>query len=325
MMELVPSDGRIETSKYRRLESTDYFTRLYSLLFGPTTSYKLDYAAPGDGSRRSITVPGSRWGELNQTFRKRYPEAAETQPPMEMEYRGDAAVLTIRTFSDGPYRSSGVAYPSELRKIFKELAEKAVKYLIIDLRENGGGADMNGRLLVSYLLDKPYMYYTHLEVNRDSFSFLEHTDAPELSLNLKKSLRKNDQGTFDLLIHPNLGEQKPIQPNFTGKVYILISGRSFSGSGECTSILHFHTRAKFVGEECGAGYYGNTSGFMPELTLPNTGLRVRLAMLRYHMAVSGYTPRDRGIVPEYPFSASIQDLLEGRDTVLEYALEQIRK
>jgi hypothetical protein len=48
-------------------------------------------------------------------------------------------------------------------------------------------------------------------------------------------------------------------------------------------------------------------------------------MLRYHMAVSGYTPRDRGILPDYPFSPSIQDLLEGRDTVLEYALELIRE
>jgi len=127
------------------------------------------------------------------------------------------------------------------------------------------------------------------------------------------------------MYHPNLGEQKPMQPAFRGKVIVLISGRSFSGSGECTSILHFHRRAEFVGEECGAGYYGNTSGFMPQLTLPNTGLRIRLAMLRYHMAVSGYEPRDRGIIPDYPFTRTIGDLLEGRDTELEYALEQVKK
>jgi C-terminal processing protease CtpA/Prc len=270
-------------------------------------------------------VEGLRRGAQNRIFQERYPDAARSLPPLEVEYRGNTAILTIRTFSDGPYRSLGQAYPTLLRKTFQDLDAQSVENLIIDLRENGGGADLNGRLLVSYLLDKPYMFYTHLEVKRDSFSFLEHTDAADMQAKLKKMLRKNEQGTFDLQFHPNLGEQKPMQPNFRGKVLVLISGWSFSGSGECTSILHFQKRAKFVGEECGAGYYGNTSGFMPQLTLPNTGLRVRLALLRYHMAVSGYAHRDRGILPDYPFTPSIQDLLQEKDTELEYALELIRK
>ncbi|MFA9452417.1 MAG: S41 family peptidase [Candidatus Aminicenantaceae bacterium] len=325
MFAYMPSDGRIETSKYRRLESTEYFGTLYSLLSGVTTSFTVTYADPGEGTCRTTTVEGLRRGALSRIFQERYPAATRSLPPLEVEYRGDTAVLTIRTFSDGPYRSIGQAYPTLLRKTFKDLEAKSVENLIVDLRENGGGADLNGKLLVSYLMDKPYMFYTHLEVMRDSFSFLEHTDTPEMQTNLKKMLRRNEQGTFDLLFHPNLGEQKPMQPSFRGKVFVLISGRSFSGSGECTSILHFHKRAKFVGEECGAGYYGNTSGFMPQLTLPHSGLRIRLAMLRYHMAVSGYELRDRGIIPDYPFTRSIQDLLLDRDTELEYALELIRK
>ena len=64
---------------------------------------------------------------------------------------------------------------------------------------------------------------------------------------------------------------------------------------------------------------------MPQLTLPYTGLRIRLALLRYHMAVSGYAPRDRGILPDYPFTRSIQDLLQEKDSELEFALEMIRK
>ena len=325
MFEHIPSDGRIETSKYRRLERTEYFGTLYALLYGESTSFTITLADPGEGTCRTLTVEGVRPRSMNRIAGERYPGTMKSLPPMEVEYRGDTAVLTIRTFGDSPYRSLGKSYPSLLAEIFRELESKAIKNLLVDLRENGGGADMNGKLLVSRLLVEPYMFYTHLEVMRDRFTFLEYIDAPDLESNLKKMLRKNDKGTFDLMFHPNLGEQKPIQPTFQGKVMVLISGRSFSGSGECTSILHFHKRAKFVGEECGAGYYGNTSGFMPELTLPNTGLRIRLALLRYHMAVSGYEPRDRGIIPDYPFTRSIQDLLAGRDMELEYALELIRK
>jgi hypothetical protein len=63
---------------------------------------------------------------------------------------------------------------------------------------------------------------------------------------------------------------------------------------------------------------------MPELTLPNTKLRVRIPLLLYTMAVSGY-PEDRGIIPDHPVAPSIADLLEGRDRVMEYTIELINK
>jgi hypothetical protein len=89
--------------------------------------------------------------------------------------------------------------------------------------------------------------------------------------------------------------------------------------------LHFHKLAVFIGEECGAGYYGNTSGFMPTLTLPNTKLRVRIPMMRYVMAVSDYQYPDRGIIPDYPFQRSIEDYLNDQDTELEYVFNLIKK
>ena len=212
-----------------------------------------------------------------------------------------------------------------MSKTFKELEEKNIQHLIIDLRNNGGGADLYGKILVAYLIDKPFMYYEHLRINKKEFSFLAHTDVPPERRTIPASgFRENDSGTYDLLSHPNLGEQKPIQPTFKGKVYVLINGGGFSGTGECTSIIHFHKKAVFIGEECGAGYYGNTSGFMPTLTLPNTGIRVRIPVVRYTMAVSAYPP-DRGIIPDYPVTPTINDLLNGKDAEMDFAIELIKK
>jgi hypothetical protein len=42
------------------------------------------------------------------------------------------------------------------------------------------------------------------------------------------------------------------------------------------------------------------------------------------MAVSDY-PKDRGIIPEYQISPTIEDLLQDRDTVMEFALYLIKK
>lgn len=325
MLAVVPSDARIEVSKYRRLESTARFGQTYNLLFGKTNSYRIVYRPLEAKALKKAGINGIREKDLNQIFEERYPEAAKNLPPAELEYRDDIAILTIRTFGPSGYQNAGISYPLFMRNTFKELREKNTQHLILDLRNNGGGADLYGKILVAYLMDKPFMYYQHLRINNKEFSFLSHTDVPPERRKIPASgFKENSSGTYDLLGHPNLGEQKPIQPTFKGKVYVLINGGGFSGTGECTTIIHFHKRAEFIGEECGAGYYGNTSGFMPTLTLPHTGIRVRIPVVRYTMAVSGYPP-DRGIIPDYPVTPTINDLLNGKDVEMDFALELIKK
>jgi C-terminal processing protease CtpA/Prc len=174
-------------------------------------------------------------------------------------------------------------------------------------------------------MDRPFLYYWALETKKDHYNLFRFTnetakDAEELA----KPLKKNARGWFDVLGHPNAGLQKPEDPRFTGRVAILIDGLSFSATGETTSLFHYHKKAVFFGEECGSGYYGNTSGFMVMATLPNTRIQVRIPLVLYTMAVDGY-PKDRGIVPDHPVSPTIEDLLAGRDPVLERALLFLEK
>jgi C-terminal processing protease CtpA/Prc len=325
MLPFVPHDARIETAKYRRLESTSNFGALLSLLNGRHPSFTITYKEFGSQDEKTITVASIKAAELNTIFASRYPEAQRERPPIQLEYKENIGILAVRTFSSDAFRSAKIGYPTFLKNAFQELEKRNTRHLIIDLRDNGGGDDAYGKILFQHLIDKPFQYYAHLRMNQSEFSFLEYTNVPQEQRNRFASrLKKNDEGTYDLLFHPNLGEQKPIPPVFKGKVYVLINGNSFSGTGECTSLMNHHQVATFIGEECGAGYYGNTSGFMPLLTLPNTQIRVRIPMLRYTMAVSGY-PEDRGIIPDYPVSPTIEDLVNGKDTVMEFSLDLIRK
>jgi hypothetical protein len=328
MLAVLPSDGHIQTSKYRRLESTAFFGQLYTLLFGRTTSFSIAYRSPEDNSLKTIKVKGLTIQELNSILEQRYPDASRSLLPYELEYRDNFAILTIRTFSGmggRAYQRPEISYPKFLEKAFSEFEEKKIKYLIIDLRNNGGGSDLFGKLLAAYFIDKPFQYYEALEVKKNEFSFFAHTNIPPGKRKLSEErFRKNERGWYDSLGHPNLGIQKPLKPTFKGKVYILINGGSFSATGECTSVIHFHKKALFVGEECGAGYYGNTSGFVPTLILPHTQIRVRIPLVRYTMAVSGYA-KDRGIIPDYPVIPTIKDILNGKDTELDFVIKLIKK
>jgi hypothetical protein len=81
MLPLISSDGHIESSKYRVLESTSYFWRTYNIIFRITTEYSLVYQLPGTKDVKTLKCKGLTEDQLNAAFKKRYPEAAKNNPP----------------------------------------------------------------------------------------------------------------------------------------------------------------------------------------------------------------------------------------------------
>ena len=324
LLPLVPADAGILTSKLRRLESPVLFGRLFGLRFGWRKSYGVRVRPFKGRDVREITVPGISAGDLSRTLRERYPATAERRPTYELSFRGETAVLTVRQFGDDPDRSRP-RFPDFLTESFRTLEEEKTPALVIDLRGNGGGRDEYGKFLFAHVMDRPFLYYWALETKKDRYDLFRYTnetakDAQELAA----PLTRNARGWFDVLGHPNRGLQMPRKPHFAGRVAILIDGGSFSATGETTSAFHYYKKAVFFGEECGAGYYGNTSGFMVMATLPASRIQVRVPLILYTMAVDGY-PKDRGIVPDYPVAPTIEDLMAGRDVVMDRALEFLRK
>jgi C-terminal processing protease CtpA/Prc len=182
-----------------------------------------------------------------------------------------------------------------------------------------------GKLLLSYLLDKPFNYYDDLVINALEFPTLQkYTNIPKIP---EDKVERMPNGKYRALerTHPNLGVQQPSNPTFTGKVLILINGGCFSTAAEFLSVAHYHKRATFIGEESGGGYYGNSSGVVPALTLPNTKLVVYVPLVTYYLAVKGYKAASHGVLPDHPIRYTIEELLDATDKELALALELARK
>jgi hypothetical protein len=64
---------------------------------------------------------------------------------------------------------------------------------------------------------------------------------------------------------------------------------------------------------------------MPLVTLPNTGVGVRVPLVTYYMAVSGYKAASHGIIPDHKVEYSIDDLLAGTDKEIAVALKLARQ
>ena len=280
------SDGSNQTKKFSDLNG-GAFVPLYYLVFGEKASFTVKYKT-SDGRMKTVN--------LNADY---FRNVACQIPPirnpkyLKLDFKPNKiAVLTIKTFV-GTLLSDRDEYARFLKASFKEIRDKNIDKLIIDLRDNGGGHDTYGSMLYSYLTDKPFEYYTSLE-------------------STTRRLKKED--------HPNLNIQQPAQYNYRGKVFFLINGNSFSTTAEFCSIAKSNGRGVFIGEETGGGYYGNTSGGTAHITLPNSKILVNIPKIKYTMAVREALHNDRGIIPDFPIVPGIRDVVRKRDVQLHYAL-----
>ncbi len=283
----VQSDGFI--TSHKDTELPEGFNYYYQLLFGVSDKYTITYRTIKEKVGTST---------LNSAPFKEILCASPYNRPgkyLELHYeKGSTAVLTIRSFFDGFLQQTKENFHSFLDSAFTDIRQKNVKKLIIDIRRNQGGNDNNGELLYSYLTDRPFRYYLSQETIKEKFSEKDH---------------------------PNLQIQQPQKNNYSGKLFVLADGRSFSASAEFSSIVKTNRRGLFIGDVVGGGYYGNVSGDEIHVILPATGIDIRLPLVKYTMAVKPLAKNLVSIEPDFPLYPSIEDLIEKRDRELEQAIK----
>jgi hypothetical protein len=78
-----------------------------------------------------------------------------------------------------------------------------------------------------------------------------------------------------------------------------------------------------VGEETGGGAYGNSAWLLPNVTLPETGIRFRLPLFR--LVIDKNIPKNgRGIQPEAEAKPTVDAIRRNADFKLEKAMELIK-
>jgi hypothetical protein len=313
LLPAMSADGDV-VSRRQTLAGRQFSQYLVSLM-GLHAPYEVTVAEAGSGKEETVRLAGMRYPEMREASQAQARKPAPSdEPALSFVDGGRIAVMKIPAFS-------GVR--GFIDDSFEEIHAKGSKALIIDVRDNGGGEDSLGKQLFSYLVDKPFKYYDDLVFNKTSYEFEKYasqTMSPPPGM-----YERGKDGKYHWVGHPNWGINQPSRPTFRGKVLILINGLSFSTTSEFLSHAHFNKRATFIGEESGGGYYGNTSGYMPTITLPHSGLRLELPVMAYYMAVSGYKDASRGVIPDYPVPYTIAELIDGKDKEMELALKLARQ
>lgn len=291
LFKYIVSDGVIQSKKYWILSNN--FWVYYFMVFGETTNFQIAYKTK-IGKTDTFTLNAAL--KINIACDKK---AEEQITNLKLDYLANhMALLTIKTFNYKTLSKNKEDFIAFMASTFKELKEKKINKLIIDLRGNSGGKDIFGSLLYSYLTDKNFSYYQSLET-------------------VNRKLTTDD--------HPNLRVQKPSENNFSGHVFFLINGLSFSATSEFCAIAKSKNRGKFIGEETGGGYDGNTSGNFIDSILPNTKIAIAIPTIKYTMEVAKSKYLGRGIIPDFMITPTIQDIIQNKDVQMEFVIKLAKK
>ncbi|WP_370729265.1 S41 family peptidase [Fibrella arboris] len=332
----ISSDGYNQTFKPYVL-NTGLFNSYYALAIGLDSTAQQLTLRDSTGAVRTLTfrvrpdklklaadsvekrvIPASK----PRKPKPRNPEKPEEEPRTLTFSERDStmAILKVSSFTGGGQRSF-------FRQSFKAIARhKTITSLVVDVRGNLGGNSGSSVKLVSYLVAKPFQAYTQVDAPVRQVSFNRHLGWKFWRFWIRNFFtHKTPEGTYRR--SGVVGQIKPTKRNgFRGKVFVLTNGGTFSAASIFASLVKHNAadRVTVVGRETGGGAFGCNAFTSPYMTLPETGVQLRLPLYKIVLAIPG-VDKGRGVLPDVPVAYTAPDILSATDVDLEKVYELLKK
>ena len=330
MFEYMPTDGYSTSVNYIRISGN--FPYYHRNVFGIYKNYKVGYIDK-NGAEKITTLP--MWVPPADTSKgkkikppvtiskkQRRKERRESYRSLSIDTINNTATITLNTFSTG----GGRRLRHFIKSSFKKLRQQQVKNLIIDIRNNGGGEINMFSLLTKYVKNKPFKVVdTAFAVSKSLRPYTKHIKQGMLTnLGLFFLTKKGSDSNYHFGHYERKLHQPKKKNHFDGKIYVLISGPTFSASTLFCNAVKGQSNVTLIGEEAGGGWYGNNGIMIPEIVLPKTKLHVRLPMFR--IVQYNHVEKDgRGVLPDIYMPPSGEAVKNNIDRKIQLAKEMIKQ
>ena len=293
---------------------TRLFREMFTLSFGMYQDWKIVYQRPG------LAPTEVHVGGLSaKTFIKRQSSSeGNMQGDMQQMYDFDFAwgdsvgILTVRAMGDLP------RFTQFAKKVFRSLQEKQTPYLIIDMRENGGGSSAIGDELYAYLSSEPY--YPGKMSAKISKPIMEWYKRERQQHPLYQEVLNCPIGDFIETPKSYREQPKSVEYPFKGNTFLLMGPKTYSSGHMFAGLFKCHDIGTAVGQATGQA--SKTVGDSFFFRLPNSGIGINVSYKIFEGPCEGSF--SKGFSPHIEISYSSEDLKIGVDKEMEWVKAHIQ-
>jgi C-terminal processing protease CtpA/Prc len=330
LFDYISTDGYNRTHKFQALSNRGVFGSLYSSLFGYSPRYVIDYI-DSTGRQKTTTIP-LYFPALDTATRAAIRPVQRVPQPGRKERKqrrlNSVRLLRIDTVNHTAYMDlasfgRGYGLKGFFKRSFRVLNQNNIEHLIIDVRSNGGGNVTNSTLITRFISDHDFKVGDSLYALAKRKAYGKYIQNDFFNrLFMTFFTRKKRDGYYHFGYYEKHHFKPKKKNHYNNKVYILTGGNSFSATTLFVGQVIDQENVTVIGEETGGGSYGNSAWLIPDVKLPETGVRFRLPLFRL-VVNKDKEKTGKGIQPEIEVKPTSGAIRRGADYKAEKAMELI--
>ncbi|MCE3076183.1 S41 family peptidase [Chryseobacterium gwangjuense] len=290
----------------------------YYFIYNPSENFEIEYV-DSQNHHQKVEIKGLTYGDFNKNTNENIEHLTTEINSLNI------GILKFHSFENGYNEADRKIAERQLDVFFSKLDSLKIRNLVIDLRDNSGGAAEIANYLFSYLTSKPYNYFDYVGAKYRSVKDWKHyaqypNNIEEINLNETNSINglncyTNGNWWFDKQFNKS---------NFyKGNISVLINGGCFSTTGHLLALLREYKIGKFYGEYSQGSNYSNAGG--QAFILPYSKTVVWIPTFQYKMRTPNFQYDPNGIKPDVYVPIEPDDLKTKFDRQMGFVLKQIEE